>query len=188
MRMKEPTKEELLKQLLKAYNPGWETDPDMRETPQRYVRLLNHFFRNESPEKHLEKKFPTSNDQIIALKDISAIGMCPHHLMPIEYTVHIGYLPNGYALGLSKFTRLTRAVASVPKLQENMTSEIADLIEKHLSTRGVMVVVSGIHGCMKFRGVEEPCTSTITSEVRGRFAEDGAEHVKQEFLDLIKRQ
>lgn len=174
----------LIHDFLKTYNPEIEQDPDMRETPKRFVKMYNYFFRNEDPKIHLEKKFPTNNDQIITVRNISAIGLCPHHLMPIEYKVHIGYLPDKLALGLSKFSRITKAVASKPILQENMTTEIADIIEKGLQTRGVMVIVQGIHGCMKFRGVEEKESETITSEIRGRFIE--APHVRQELLDLLK--
>lgn len=175
--------EKIIEELLVNVGQKDLSHPDFADTPQRVAKMYKHFFRNEDPQIHFSKKFPTTNDQIVILKGIHTIGLCPHHLIPIEYKVHIGYMPNGFALGLSKFNRVVEAVASYPKLQENMTDEICELINNAMNPLGVIVVVEGIHGCMKFRGVEDT-TVTITSEISGVFKEDPS--TKAEFLSLIK--
>lgn len=161
----------------------WKNDPDMKETPKRFQRMYEHFFRNEDPIIHTEKTFPTKNDQLVIVKDMEVFGMCPHHLVPIIYNVHIGYIPNGYAIGLSKLSRISSAVASFPKLQENMTTEIADVLEKSLKPLGIIVVVDGVHGCMRTRGVEQCNSSTVTSDCRGVMREKP--EARQEFLSLV---
>lgn len=177
------TSENIVKELLLSVGQKDLNHPDFKDTPLRVAKVYKHFFRNEDPKIHFEKKFPTTNDQIVILKDINVIGLCPHHLLPIEYKVHIGYIPNNFALGLSKFNRIVSAVASYPKLQENMTDEICAIINEQLNPKGVIVVVEGIHGCMKFRGVEDT-TKTITSEISGAFVENNS--TKSEFLLLLK--
>lgn len=161
-----------------------EDDPDMNETPKRIAKMYEYFFREEDPSSHFKKKFPTDNDEMIIVRDLRAVSLCPHHLLPIEYRIHIGYIPNGEALGLSKFSRIARAVASVPILQENLTTKLVDLFDQNLKNNGVMVVVQGVHGCMKYRGVFESTSETITSAIKGFFATN--EKTKKEFLDLIK--
>ena len=173
-----------MEKFLETVNPDYKNDPDMKGTPERLGRMYEHFFRNEDVECHFDKKFPTTNDQMIIVKDIEAIGMCPHHLVPIIYTVHIGYIPNGYAIGLSKLARVAIGLASYPKLQENYTEEIKTKIKEHINPRGVMVVVDGVHGCMRTRGVEQANSSTVTSAVDGIFMEKDT--AKQEFLKLIE--
>lgn len=175
--------EKIISDLLKHSGQEDLSHPDFAETPERVAKMYKHFFRNEDPKIHFSKKFPTTNDQIVILKGIHVTGLCPHHLVPIEYKVHIGYMPKGFALGLSKFNRVVEAVASYPKLQENMTDEICHLINEAMDPKGVIVVVEGIHGCMKFRGVEDT-TVTITSQISGVFAEDTS--TKSEFLSLIR--
>lgn len=166
----------------KTLNPKYKEDPDMRETPMRVEKMYKHFFRNEDARIHFNKTFPTSNNEMIILKNINVIGLCPHHLMPIEYKIHIGYIPNGFALGLSKFNRICKAVASYPKLQENLTHEICNLIQNNLKCMGVIVVVKGIHGCIKFRGVED-CSDTITSQISGIYQMNP--EAKREALSII---
>jgi len=170
--------------LVQALNPNYINDPDMKDTPERIYRMYKHFFRNEDVEVHFKRKFPTTNDEIVIVKNIEAIGMCPHHFQPIIYKVHIGYIPNEFAIGLSKLARITIALASYPKLQENFTDEIVKMIESHLKPRGVMVVVDGLHGCMRCRGVQQAQSTTITSSISGVFKSNPS--AKEEFLNLIK--
>lgn len=170
--------------LVKSLNPEYMENPDMKGTPERLERMFSHFFRNEDVEHHFEKKFPTTNDQMIIVRDIEVIGMCPHHFVPIIYKVHIGYIPDGWAIGLSKLARIAISLASYPKLQENFTDEIVQVIKKNLNPRGIMVVVDGIHGCMRCRGVQQNDSSTITSAIDGLFMEKDT--AKEEFLKLIK--
>ena len=167
--------------LVESLNPDWQSDPDMKGTPERLAKMYEHYFRNEPIESHFEKTFPTKNNQMVIVKDIEAIGLCPHHFAPIIYKVHIGYIPNGRAIGLSKLARISRALASYPKLQENYTEEIVEALEENLGPDGIMVVVSGIHGCMRTRGVEQD-SATITSACRGAFLDNIA--TRDEFIKL----
>lgn len=188
--VKAPTREQKINEaclhLVSALNPDFRTDPDMKDTPNRISRMYQHFFRGsnkEEVENIVSKVFPTKNDQMVIVKDIECFGMCPHHFMPIVYKVHIGYIPNGQALGLSKFGRLAIALSAYPKLQENFTTELADVLEEHLSPLGIMVVVNGVHGCMRCRGVEMN-SATITSDTRGAFRQTPA--TRAEFMNLLE--
>lgn len=174
-----------IERMLDELEPHWRDLPDMIGTPERVAKMFEHFFRNHKQEEidvQLSKVFPTTNDQLIIVKDIQTFGLCPHHLLPIVYNIHIGYIPNGKALGLSKLARLSILLAAYPMLQENYTNKIADELEKALSPLGIMVVVSGVHGCMRFRGVERNAT-TMTSDCRGVMREKS--EARSEFLQLI---
>ncbi|TAH59921.1 MAG: GTP cyclohydrolase I [Gottschalkiaceae bacterium] len=170
--------------LVESLNPDYQNDPDMKGTPERLQKMYQHFFRNEDIEYHFEKKFPTTNDQMVVVRNIEVIGMCPHHFVPIIYRVSIGYIPDKWAIGLSKLARIAIGLASYPKLQENYTDEIVQAIKKHLKPKGVIVVVDGVHGCMRCRGVQQSESSTITSSIDGIFMDKDT--AKQEFLKLIK--
>lgn len=174
--------EKVCQDFMDELNPRWREDPDMKETPTRIANMYVHFFRNEDVLQHFEKRFPTENKQMVVLKDIECFGMCPHHLIPVIYSVHIGYVPQGWAIGLSKLARIAVGLCSYPKLQENFTCELAEAINKNLNPRGVMVVVEGLHGCIRCRGVEMP-SSCITSEVKGLFLKN--QGTRQEFLSLL---
>lgn len=176
----------LIADFLKELKPDFKQHPDFKETPKRVAKMYAHFFRDSEQSEIteiMEKVFPTNNDQLVIVKDIEAFGLCPHHLLPIVYKIHIGYIPNGKALGLSKFARLSIALAGYPKLQENLTSEIADALEQYLEPLGLMVVVNGVHGCMRCRGVEMD-SATITSDCRGILREK--QEARMEFLELVK--
>jgi GTP cyclohydrolase I len=175
--------EKAFEEVLRELNPKFESDPDMMETPQRMSRYYMHFFRNDDPSVHLEKKFPTKSEQLVVVKDIECFGMCPHHLMPIIYKVNIGYKPKEWVLGLSKLPRIVTALASVPKLQENLTADIVDFLHNGLHSQGVIVTVSGVHGCMRCRGVEQN-SSVVTIETRG--GEMNTPGSKREFFELLK--
>lgn len=174
--------EKVCQKFLSELNPKWGNDPDMEETPIRLAKMYAHFFRNEDVIQYFEKKFPTQNRQMIVLKNIECFGMCPHHLIPVVYNVHIGYIPQGWAIGLSKLARIAAGLCSYPKLQENFTSELAEVINKNLNPKGVIVIVEGLHNCIRSRGVELP-SSCITSEIKGLFLKNLG--IKQEFINLI---
>jgi len=176
---------EHIEKILDELEPNWKTNPDMVETPKRFEKMLKHFFRGYTKEELDEqiKVFPTNNDQMVIVKDIECFGMCPHHLLPIIYKVNIGYIPNGFALGLSKLGRIAILLSAKPELQENFTTNIAKELDERLKPLGVMVVVDGIHGCMRCRGVEMN-SSTITSDCRGAFRVNNS--AREEFLNLIK--
>ena len=180
--------EKKVAEFLQVLKPDYKFNPDFKDTPNRVARMYSLFFKDkdnesEEVEKILSKTFPTNNDQMIIIKDIECFGMCPHHLLPIIYNIDIGYIPNGLALGLSKFARLAICLSKYPKLQENFTTEITVSINKYLKPKGVMVVVNGLHGCMRCRGVEMN-SSTVTSDIIGTFKTQLQS--RQEFLELIK--
>lgn len=159
-------------------------DPNFKDTPLRVARMYMHFFRNERSRvvKSIKRKvFPSKNDQIVLVKDIVCFGMCPHHLLPVIYDVAIGYIPNGKVLGLSKLARLAIAECSYPKLQEDVTKEIADTLEDILDTKGLIVIMTGQHSCMKCRGIEMNA-ECVTSDCRGILRDPGS---KSEFLKLL---
>lgn len=178
--------EQLIKKfedVIKVLNSNWQQDPDMLDTPKRLAKMYSHFFRNEDPAEHFKKIFPTSNKNSITIKNIECFGMCPHHLLPIIYKVSIGYIPNGYALGLSKFSRISRALASTPKLQENFCCDIVNAFKKHLSPKGVICTVEGMHGCMRCRGVEEKTASVVTYDAWGSYKTNP--DLRSEFMSFI---
>lgn len=174
--------EEAFRKCFDLLNQNWRMDPDMKDTPARVARMYAHFFRNEGIEQHYNKKFPTTNRQLVILKNIECFGMCPHHLTPIVYIVHIGYVPMGLAIGLSKLVRIAMALSSYPKLQENFTSELAESINNNLKPQGVIVIIEGLHNCIRCRGVENN-SICITSEIKGIFMENP--NIKIEFMDLL---
>ena len=102
-------------------------------------------------------------------RDISFCSMCEHHLLPFTGHAHIGYLPNGRVIGLSKLARVVEVVARRPQVQERMTEEIADLLEEELDAKGVAVVIEATHSCMTIRGVRKPGSQCVTSAMKGLF-------------------
>lgn len=184
--MKSENREELtqiFERFVEYMNPDWREDPDMVDTPERLTRMYQHFFRNEDPSPHLSKRFPTNNEELIIIKDIECYGMCPHHFLPVIYNVSIGYVPNGWALGLSKFARISKALSSYPKLQENFTTEIAEVIYEGLKPKGVIAVVKGEHGCLRCRGVEAN-NKVLSSAVKGEIFAD--RYNRKDFYDMLK--
>ena len=137
------------------------------------------------PAIHLQKMFTQKHDEMVLVKDIEFASCCEHHLLPFTGKAHIGYLPDGKIVGLSKLARVVDAVARRPQVQERMTEEIADLIMNELQPRGVGVIVEATHSCMTIRGVRKPGAMTITSSMRGGFLDhprdagriDGADHL-----------
>jgi GTP cyclohydrolase I len=132
----------------------------------------------------LFKTFDADGRDMVIVKDIPLVSCCEHHLVPFIGHAHVGYLPNGQVVGLSKIKRVVDAFARRLQIQERLTTQIADAMDEHLNPRGVMVVIEAEHLCMTIRGVQAPGTRTITSAVRGMFNEN-QEGEKEEFLRLI---
>ena len=121
---------------------------------------------------------------MVILREISFYSMCEHHFMPFHGEAHIGYLPNGRIVGLSKIARALEIFARRPQVQERLTTQLADCIEQVLEARGVGVVIEAEHTCMTARGVRKPGSKMVTSAMRGTFRSEVS--TRQEFLGLIR--
>uniref|UniRef100_A0A832CYF3 GTP cyclohydrolase 1 n=1 Tax=Ignavibacterium album TaxID=591197 RepID=A0A832CYF3_9BACT len=127
--------------------------------------------------------FTEKYDEMVLVKNIDFYSMCEHHMLPFYGKVHIAYIPNGKIVGLSKIPRIVEVFARRLQVQERMTQQIADTIEKYLQPVGVAVVSEAYHMCMMMRGVEKQNSSATTSAMHGVFKED--EKTRNEFLNLI---
>ncbi len=155
------------------------------ETPARVARMYAEMFSGlkTDPRIHLQKVFTEKYDEVVLVRDIDFCSMCEHHLLPFTGKAHVGYLPDGKVVGLSKLARVVEEVARRPQVQERMTEVIADLIESELSARGVAVVLEASHSCMTIRGIRRPGSLCMTSSMRGVFRNDPAS--RAEILGLI---
>ena len=141
------------------------------ETPARVARMYAEMFSGlrDDPRRHLGKAFTEKYDELVLVRDIAFHSMCEHHLLPFMGHAHIGYIPNGRVLGLSKLARVVESVSHKPQVQERMTEQIADLLEHDLGAKGVAVVLEASHTCMTIRGVRKPGSLCVTSAVKGIF-------------------
>ncbi len=149
-------------------------DPDregLLETPARVARMYAELLAglHEDPRQHLKKFFREEYDEIVLVRDISFNSLCEHHLLPFIGKAHIGYIPNGRVIGLSKLARVVEVVARRPQVQERMTETIANLLEEELDAKGVAVVIEAAHSCMTIRGVRKPGSLCVTSAMKGMF-------------------
>lgn len=149
-------------------------DPDREgliETPARVARMYAELFRglHEEPRQHLKKFFTEQYDEIVLVRDISFNSMCEHHMLPFMGKAHIGYLPDGKVIGLSKLARVVESIARRPQVQERMTETIANLLIEELNAKGVAVVIEAVHTCMTVRGVRKPGSVCVTSAIKGAF-------------------
>jgi GTP cyclohydrolase I len=158
------------------------------DTPKRVAKMYAEVFSglNEDPMDHFKTIFGEDHEELVFVKDIGFYSMCEHHLVPFFGKAHVAYIPKGGRVaGLSKLARAVEAVAKRPQLQERITSTVADTMVKALDPHGVMVVIEAEHMCMTMRGVKKPGTTTVTSAVRGVFANDHA--ARAEVLSLLKK-
>lgn len=160
--------------------------PGLVDTPNRVARMYEELLAGyeEDVQKHLMKTFPAQNSEIVIEKDIQFYSLCEHHLLPFFGKVHIAYIPNDKVVGISKLARTVEVYARRLQIQEQMTTQIADALEKNLSTKGVMVMVEAEHMCMTMRGVKKSGSKTITVAIRGCFLSDPT--LKETFMNLIK--
>jgi GTP cyclohydrolase I len=142
------------------------------ETPDRVARAYTEIFSGlrQSPADVLTTTFDIGHDEMVIVRDLELWSMCEHHLVPFTGVAHVAYIPNrdGRITGLSKFGRLVDVFAKRPQVQERLTTQLAEAIERALEPRGVMVVVDAEHLCMTMRGVRKGGSRTITSAVRGQ--------------------
>ena len=164
-------------------------DPEregLRDTPARVARMYAELFAGlrRYPAEHLRKCFTQKYDEMVVVRDISFASLCEHHMLPFIGTAHIGYLPNGKIVGLSKLARVVDEFSRRPQVQERMTEQIADLLMQELKARGVAVIVEAMHTCMTIRGVRKPASVCITSAMRGNFKDN--QSTRAEVLALIR--
>jgi len=165
-------------------------DPEregLLETPQRVVKSFDDFFKGytQDPAEFLSKTFEETDDydEMVVLKNMRFESHCEHHMVPFIGKAHVGYLPSGKVVGISKLARLVDVFSKRLQIQEKLTAQIADTLEAVLKPRGVAVVIEAIHQCMTTRGVHKPGTATVTSRMLGSFRSDPT--TRREFLSII---
>ncbi len=166
-------------------------DPDREglvETPRRVVAAFEENLggREVNIPELLSVGFEEGHNEMVILRDVPFFSTCEHHLMPFHGVAHVGYVPNGRVVGLSKLARLVDAIARRPQLQERLTAQIADMLMKTIQPQGAAVAVEAEHLCMQMRGIKKPGSRMLTSAMRGSFLEQ--EETRAEFLSLVGTQ
>jgi GTP cyclohydrolase I len=159
----------------------------LRETPSRVARMYEEIFSGIGVDgaSIVTVVEGADFDEMIMVRDIPLYSMCEHHLVPFVGKAHVAYIPNKsqQITGLSKVARVVDLLAKKPQVQERLTTEIAEAIERALTPRGVFVVIEAEHLCMTMRGVKKPGSVTVTSAVRGLFRNDA--RTRQEAMNHI---
>jgi GTP cyclohydrolase I len=178
--------EKAVREILEAIGENPDRDGLVR-TPQRVADMYGDVLGglHEDPDSILDVTFEAGHDEMVMVRDIPMFSLCEHHIIPFVGTAHVASIPNedGRITGLSKLARLVDVYSRRPQVQENLTTQIADTIERVLQPRGVLVVIEAEHLCMSMRGVRKPGTTTITSSVHGLFRHDPA--TRAEAMQLI---
>lgn len=156
---------------------GEDVDRDgLLDTPRRVAEMYVELFDGieADPGAHLRTTFEAGHDEMVMVRDIPFTSLCEHHLVPFIGHAHLAYLPgvDGRITGLSKLARLVEGYARRLQVQERMTTQIVDALERELEPRGSIVVIEAEHFCMSMRGVKKPGATTVTSAVRGSFQSD----------------
>jgi GTP cyclohydrolase I len=162
------------------------TREGLANTPKRVRKSMQFLTKGyaEDPEALLKRAlFTVSYDQMVIVKDIEMFSLCEHHMLPFFGKVHIAYIPNGRVIGLSKLPRLVELFSRRLQIQERLTTQIAETIQKVIEPQGVGVVIEARHLCMMMRGVEKQHSAAVTSAMLGVFRDK--EQTRTEFLSLI---
>ncbi len=162
--------------------------PGLQRTPERIVRMLAELTAgyHVDPVKLVnEAIFEVKYDEMVVVRDIDFYSMCEHHMLPFFGRCHVGYIPNGRVIGLSKIPRIVEMYARRLQLQERMTQEIAEFLRDTLHPQGVAVVAEGLHMCAAMRGVKKANARMVTSAMLGTFRRNAT--TRSEFLANIGR-
>ncbi|HTJ31205.1 MAG TPA: GTP cyclohydrolase I FolE [Acidobacteriaceae bacterium] len=176
---------EIYRELLTRYHE----DPDrdgLLQTPTRVEKAMSFLtggYLADPTEILRGALFDVDYDEMVMVKDVEMYSLCEHHMLPFFGRVHVGYIPNGKVIGLSKIPRLIDVFARRLQVQERMTRQIADAIQEAIAPRGVGVVIEARHLCMMMRGVEKQNSSTVTSAMGGCFHD---QPTRGEFLSLVR--
>ena len=167
---------------------GYDTkDANFAETAKRAAKGFHELVNDQKQVKGevaalIAKTFPAKYTEMVISKHNTAFGLCPHHLLPVIYRISMAYIPVDKVLGLSKLSRLARMIARGPRLQEDLTHELADILHRQLASQGSAVYIEGLHMCMAARGVGAHEARLVTSGVRGVFLELAT---REEFIKLV---
>lgn len=157
------------------------TDPNYKGTPRRVAKAYAEMLR---PAPSNWSTFPAASSDLVLLRGHKVIGLCPHHLQPVEFTCHVGYIPNELTVGLSKLARVVEHQLVAPIMQEDLAHDVANALNEKLKPKGVAVVISGVHGCMRFRGVRTD-GDIVVSVMKGVLLLNPA--ARAEFMQLVGR-
>ena len=174
-----------IEQAIKLFLEGIGEDPNregLKDTPKRVAKLWEEFKNYEEFNMTVFEEIG-SYDEMVVVRDIQFYSLCEHHLLPFFGKAHIAYIPDKKVCGLSKLVRIVNKFAYRPQVQERLTAEIAEELERQLKPKGVAVVMNAEHLCMSMRGVKNPTSYTVTSKLIGAFKEN--EKTRNEFLNLI---
>ena len=158
----------------------------LEETPRRIAHLYAEMFSGlaEDPREVLSRTFEESHKEMVILKNIPFYSLCEHHFLPFHGQAHVGYVPEGRIVGVSKLARAVDILARRPQLQERLTGQVADAIMDALAPDGVAVVIEAEHLCLTMRGAQKPGAVMVTSAIRGGFRRRGV--TRSEFLALVQ--
>ncbi|MBI3977705.1 MAG: GTP cyclohydrolase I FolE [Chloroflexi bacterium] len=161
------------------------TREGLADTPRRVADMYAEIFSGLAcdPREVLRVGFEEGHQEMVILRDIPFHSMCEHHILPFHGVAHVGYIPNGRVVGISKIARVVDILASRPQLQERLTGQVADTLVEGLDPKGVAVVIKAQHMCMNMRGIKKPGTMVVTSANRGIFRRNAV--TRAEFMSLI---
>jgi len=160
----------------------------LTSTPERVQKAMKFLTKgyDEDPDALLKGALFTVNyDEMVIVKDVEMFSLCEHHMLPFFGKVHVAYIPNGKVIGLSKIPRLIELFSRRLQIQERLTTQIAETIQKVIQPQGVGVVIEARHLCMMMRGVEKQHSAAVTSSMLGCFRDE--QETRQEFLSLIRQ-
>lgn len=180
--MDRPRLERAVREMLLAIGEDPERE-GLSDTPKRIAESYGFLFSgiHEEPAEHLRVGFQEEYREMVLMRDIPFYSVCEHHFLPMVGKAHVGYVPDGRIVGLSKLARVVEGYARRPQLQERLTAQVADALYEALGSRGSIVVVEAEHMCLTMRGVQKP--GSVTNAVRGLYAAD--EHARREAMTLM---